>query len=87
MVWSTSLSSHKALAMCQKGVWQGAQLFLPREEVPKAWSIQVPIFLVTVLAPSYPLCNCTILGFARQCKYGVHFSFHESACCRKGQNW
>lgn len=60
MVWSTSLSSHKALAMCQKGVWQGAQLFLPREKVPSS------CFLVTVLAPSYPLYNCIILGFARQ---------------------
>lgn len=66
MVWSTSLSSHKALAMCQKGVWQGAQLFLPREKIPKAGTQPSSYFLVIVLAPSYPLCNCIILGFARQ---------------------
>lgn len=66
MVWSTSLSSHKALAMCQKGVWQGAQLFLPSEKVPKGGTHPSLYFLVIALAPSYPLCNCIILGFARQ---------------------
>lgn len=66
MVWSTSLSSHKALAMCQKGVWQGAQPFLRREKVPKAGTHPSSYFLAIVLAPSYPLYNCIILGFARQ---------------------
>lgn len=66
MVWSTSLSSHKALAMCPQGVWQGAQLFLPREQVPKGGTHPSSHFSVAVLAPSYPLYNCIILGFARQ---------------------